>query len=48
MTELTEEQEKVLQNFYDNLLNSQVDLDPEILKLIDDNFWDLAYDPDEE
>jgi hypothetical protein len=38
---ITPEQDKILQDFADNLINNQVDLDPEAAQILEDNFWDL-------
>ena len=33
--------EKVISEFYNKLLNSQTDLNPEFSRVIEDNYWEL-------
>lgn len=38
---LTKEDLETIKNFNLDLVNNQIDLDPEYSKIVDDNFWDL-------
>lgn len=41
-TELSDSDKiSIIYNFADNLLKNSTDLDPEISKMVDENFWDL-------
>jgi len=35
------DQIEIIQTFADNLLDEIIDLDPKIVKVVNDNFWDL-------
>ena len=39
---LTDDEEKILQEFAEKLLENQEDLPPEFQKVIDDHFWELV------
>ena len=39
--ELTPEETKILTDFYNKLCGEQVDLEPEVVKMINENFWEL-------
>jgi hypothetical protein len=38
--ELTEEQKKILIDFHNKIVDSQIDMEPEMIKILDDNFWE--------
>ena len=37
-----EEKEEIILQFYNKLVSSQKDIDPEFAKIVDDNFFDLV------
>ena len=41
-----EEQQEILRKFYNELFYGQEELDPEYVRIINENFWDLVGDND--